>query len=240
MSAKRNLKAKPKKRIRAQLLKFKEESLCEELGYHLVAGIDEVGRGCLAGPVVASAVIMSRERIPAWYKQVRDSKLLTPEQREKLVPNIYQCAISIGTGVVESSIIDAKGMTYAVRLAMQLAVEKLLPCPDYLLIDYMTVPGLNLPQKGVEDGDTLCFSIACASIVAKVFRDHLMSELNRLYPGYGFEQHKGYGTREHVANLRRLGACPIHRRLFEPVKNLAQLSLDEMLTISSKLEDRET
>jgi ribonuclease HII len=131
-------------------------------------------------------------------------------------------------------------MTYAVRLAMQLAVEKLLPRPEYLLIDYMTLPGLNLPQKGVEDGDTLCFSIACASIVAKVFRDHLMFDLDRLFPGYGFEQHKGYGTREHVINLRRLGPCPIHRRLFGPVKNLAQLSLDEILVISSKLEASET
>jgi ribonuclease HII len=221
------------------LLKFKEESIGAGLGYNLVAGIDEVGRGCLAGPVVASAVIMPRQEIPSWYKRVRDSKLLTPEQREELAPRIHQWAITIGTGVVESTIIDSKGMTYAVRLAMQLAVEKLLPRPEYVLIDYMTIPGLGLPQKGVEDGDTLCFSIACASIVAKVFRDHLMCNLDRLYPGYGFDQHKGYGTREHVINLHSLGPCPIHRRLFGPVKNLAQFSLDEMLNISSTLEKSE-
>jgi ribonuclease HII len=211
--------------------------LGEEQGYRLIAGIDEVGRGCLAGPVVASAVIMPREKRPAWYKRVRDSKLLTPDQREELSPLIHEAAFSIGTGVVESYLIDSLGMTRAVHLAMKLAVKKLQPRPDYLLIDYLTIPGLALPQKGVEDGDTICFSIACASIVAKVFRDHLMQDMDRKYPGYGLAHHKGYGTEEHVTCLRQLGPSPIHRRLFGPVKNLAQLSFDDIRKIGAGLED---
>jgi len=210
-------------------LKLTEEKLCTEKGYHLVAGIDEVGRGCLAGPVVAAAVIMPLDKHPAWYKQVRDSKLLSPEQREYLSPCIHETAVSIGTGAVESYLIDSLGMTGAVRLAMKRALEGLLPQPDFVLIDYLTIPGLALPQKGVENGDTLCFSIACASIVAKVFRDHLMVDLDRKYPGYALARHRGYGTEEHVACLKKLGPSPIHRRLFQPVKNLAQLSFDDIL-----------
>lgn len=217
-----------------QLLKFKEEKLCEQEGYHLIAGIDEVGRGCLAGPVVAAAVIMPRDKRASWFKKVRDSKLLTSEQREFLSPYIHKAAISIGTGVVYPDIIDSRGMTKAVRLAMKLAIEKLLPQPDFILIDYFTIPNLILPQKGVEDGDTLCFSIACASIVAKVFRDHMMVELDQKYPGYGFARHKGYGTEEHVACLRKLGPSPIHRNSFQPVKNFAQLSFEDIQYKRSK------
>jgi ribonuclease HII len=207
-------------------LKLTEEKNCLSQGYSLVAGIDEVGRGCLAGPVVASAVIMPHDIRPAWFKKVRDSKLLTPEQREYLSPLIHEAAISIGTGVVDSYIIDSMGMTEAVRTAMKIAIKKLMPQPGYLLIDYLTIPGMEIPQKGVENGDTVCFSIACASIVAKVFRDHLMIEMDKKYPGYGLDRHKGYGTREHLASLRKLGPSPIHRRLFQPVKNLAQLPLE--------------
>jgi ribonuclease HII len=215
------------------LLHFTEERTCEENGYILVAGVDEVGRGCLAGPVVASAVIMSRQVCPSWYREVRDSKLLSPKQREHLSPYIHQTAISIGTGVVNSYLIDGLGMTAAVHLAMQWALLKLSPFPDYVLIDYLTVPGLECPQKGVIDGDSLVFSIACASIVAKVYRDHLMQNLDRKYPGYGLARHKGYGTEEHLAGLRKLGPSPIHRRLFQPVRNFAQLSFEEFLKIQA-------
>jgi ribonuclease HII len=201
---------------------FNEEEHCQQNGYHLVAGIDEVGRGCLAGPVVASAVIMSLEEPAAWYKKVRDSKLLTAAQRENLAPRIHDRAISIGTGVVLPGVIDDRGMTYAVRLAMKQALNQLKPQAEYVLIDYLTIPDLKLPQKGVTDGDTLCFSIACASIVAKVFRDHLMVDLDNKYPGYGLARHKGYGTKEHLACLRRLGPSPIHRRSFEPVRGIFQ------------------
>jgi len=206
------------------LLKFKEEKLCEQQGYQLIAGVDEVGRGCLAGPVVATAVIMPRDTCPSWFKKVRDSKLLSAEQRESLSPLIHDVAISIGTGIVLPDLIDAQGMTKAVRLAMSKAIQNLLPQPHFILLDYLTIPGLTLPQKGVVNGDTLCFSIACASIVAKVFRDSMMLELDKKYPGYGFAQNKGYATEEHIANLHRLGPSAIHRRLFWPVKNSAQLS----------------
>jgi ribonuclease HII len=208
---------------------WSEENLAVRQGYHLVAGIDEVGRGCLAGPVVASAVIMPRDQKPAWYKQVRDSKLLTPEKREYLSPYIHEAAISIGTGAVPPYLIDDLGMTRAVRLAMKTALENLQPKADYILIDYLTLPEVSLPQKGVENGDTLCFSIACASIVAKVFRDHIMIELDKLHPGYGFAQHKGYGTPEHVTCLHKLGPCPIHRQSFQPVRGVVQLSFDDIL-----------
>jgi ribonuclease HII len=214
-----------------QLLKFEEEKLGQQQGYHLIAGIDEVGRGCLAGPVVAAAVILPHDPRLSWYKKVRDSKLLTPEQRELLSPLIHNVSISIGTGVVYPDTIDTQGMTRAVRLAMTQAIDNLLPQPEYVLIDYLTIPGLDLPQKGVENGDTLCFSIACASIVAKVFRDRMMMELDKQYPGYGLAQNKGYGTEEHVAGLRKLGPSPIHRQLFRPVKNAAQLSFDDILEL---------
>jgi ribonuclease HII len=220
---------------RSPLLSNTEEQVCYAQGYRLVAGIDEVGRGCLAGPVVASAVMMPRgQRLP-WYKQVKDSKLLSPEKREELSPSIHTSALTIGTGVVDSYQIDQIGMTAAVHLAIRLAVAKLHPQPDFLLIDYLTVPILKIPQKGVEDGDTLCFSIACASIVAKVFRDRLMRELDRRYPGYGLAQHKGYGTAEHVACLRKLGPSPIHRWLFEPVRKASQLSFEDWITKEGKV-----
>jgi len=215
------------------LLHYTEEKSCEEQGFWLVAGVDEVGRGCLAGPVVASAVIMSRQICPPWYKEVRDSKMLTPEKREYLSPCIHQVAVTIGTGMVGSYLIDSLGMTAAVNLAMNLAVRQLAPCPQYVLIDHFTIRGLTCPQKGVLDGDSLVFSIACASIVAKVYRDHLMQKLDRRYPGYGLAKHKGYGTEEHLKGLRKLGPSPIHRRLFGPVRNLAQLSFKDFLKLQN-------
>jgi ribonuclease HII len=213
---------------KARIPKTSEEDLCREQGFNLVAGIDEVGRGCLAGPVVASAVILPAKTKGDWRRKVRDSKLLTPEQREYLNPFIYEAALAIGTGVVAPDVIDRHGMSWAVHQAMKMAVEQLSPQPDFILIDYLTVPGISLPQKGVADGDTLCLSIACASIVAKVYRDHIMIELDGKYPGYGFASHKGYGTEEHVACLRKLGPSPIHRRLFGPVKKAAQLSFEDI------------
>jgi ribonuclease HII len=222
------------------MLQFREEKLCQRQGYLLIAGIDEVGRGCLAGPVVASAVIMPYHKCALWYQKVRDSKLLTSGQREYLSPCIHEAAISIGTGVVDSDIIDYHGMTFAVRLAMKLALARLQPQSEYALIDYLTIPDLSLPHKGVINGDTLCFSIACASIVAKVFRDHMMVEFDKKYPGYGFARHKGYGTREHAACLRRLGPCPLHRRSFQPVRDAVQLSFDDISQITAGLAKRET
>jgi ribonuclease HII len=229
-----------KRRKASPCLKLNEEKIGFELGYSFIAGIDEVGRGCLAGPVVASAVIMPSEINGKWQKRIRDSKLLTHEQREELCPFIHEAAVSIGTGIVSPDFIDNFGMTRAVHRAMLLAVEQLLPQPDYVLIDYLTIPELSLPQKGVEDGDTLCFSIACASIVAKVFRDHMMINLDRKYPGYGFSHHKGYGTEEHICSLKKLGPSPIHRWLFSPVRNLAQLSFEDILEMTEDVEENGT
>jgi ribonuclease HII len=222
-------------KLRPQL-KLSEEQVCQEQGYHLVAGVDEVGRGCLAGPVVASAVIMRRDICPSWYRRVRDSKQLTPEQRDELSGRIHESAISVGTGLVESFLIDQLGMTAAVNLAMRQAISRLLPLPQYILIDYLTIPGLKFPQKGVRDGDSLCFSIACASIVAKVYRDKLLQELDKRYPGYGLARHKGYCTHEHLECLRKLGPSEIHRRLFGPVKNILQLSFDDLQKLQQEME----
>lgn len=201
---------------------FEEEKILQAQGYRLIAGVDEVGRGALAGPVAAAAVILpSRLRAP-WLKQVRDSKLLDPPKREKLSQYIHRVAISIGIGMVSHEVIDRQGIVRATYRAMRLAISQLSPPPEALLIDYLHLPGTRLPQKGVTDGDSLCISIACASIVAKVARDRLMVELDDTYHSYGLAQHKGYGTEEHLACLQRLGPCPIHRRSFSPVKEMVQ------------------
>ncbi len=200
---------------------FAEEKILQAQGYRLIAGIDEVGRGALAGPVAAAAVILPPRVRTGWVKLVRDSKQLTPEKREVLSRQIHKVAIAIGIGFVSSEVIDKRGIVKATHLAMRLAIKQLSPPAETLLIDYLHLPGVKLPQKGVKDGDSLCISIACASIVAKVARDNLMVEMDKTYSGYGLAGHKGYGTDEHVACLSRLGPCPIHRRSFNPVRQMA-------------------
>ncbi len=199
---------------------FAEERMLEAQGYRLIAGVDEVGCGALAGPVVAAAIILPGRMRVRWAKQVNDSKLVTPVRRELLFQRIQKVAVSVGIGTVPHHVIDAQGLTKARRLAMKLAIEQLSPPPECLLIDYLHLPEVPLPQKGIINGDRLCFSIACASIMAKVTRDHLMEELDKTYPGYGLARHKGYGTREHLTCLRRLGPCPIHRQSYQPVKDV--------------------
>lgn len=201
------------------ILSFTEEKALEAQGYRVVAGVDEVGRGCLAGPVVAAAVVLPYHPGASWFDEVNDSKLLTPLKREFLCSRIKEVAIAIGIGEISSEIIDAKGIVTATRMAMKQAIEQLSPVPDYVLIDYLTLPEVCLPQKGITDGDFLCFSIACASIVAKVTRDRQMVEMDAKYPGYSLAQNKGYGTQEHISSLLRLGPCPIHRRSFQPVRD---------------------
>ncbi len=201
---------------------FAEEKLLEAQGYQYIAGIDEVGRGSLAGPVVAAAVILPGHIDIPWLNQVKDRKQLSPARRESLFHHIHEVAISIGIGVVPHQIIDARGIIKATRLAMKLAIDQLSSPPEFLLIDYMRLPEVPLPQKGITNGDCRCFSIACASIMAKVSRDDMMREFNGTYPGYGLAQHKGYGTKGHLACLRRLGPSPIHRQSFKPVKEMIQ------------------
>ncbi|MFC1952993.1 ribonuclease HII [Chloroflexota bacterium] len=205
-----------------QLPSFTEERVLEEQGYRLVAGIDEVGRGALAGPVAAAAVILPQRLDAPWLSLVRDSKQLTPLKREFLFQHIRDVAVSIGVGLVSPRIIDSRGIIKATRLAMQQAVKQLVPEPDFLLIDYVRLLAIKLPQKGITHGDSLCFSIACASIVAKVTRDRLMVKLDKRHKGYEMAHHKGYGTGEHLACLSLLGPSPVHRRTFRPVKEMIQ------------------
>lgn len=202
---------------------FVEEEKLALLGYRHIAGVDEAGRGALAGPVVAAAVILPRRFKAAWLRQVNDSKLLTPDKREYLFEHIREAAISTGVGIVSHRFIDTRNIVRATRLAMKRAIAQLSPAADTLLIDFLNLPEVTVPQKGIVNGDGLCFSIACASIIAKVTRDHLMKEMDAVYPGYNLEKHKGYCTEEHVAHLNRLGPSPIHRRSFHPVKEMLPL-----------------
>ena len=199
---------------------FIEEKRFEAQGYQRIAGVDEVGRGALAGPVVAAAVILPCNLDTPWVGEVRDSKQISSGKRELLFHFIHEVAIAVGVGMVSSDLIDSQGIVRATRLAMKTAVEQLSPAAESLLIDYLSLPEVPLPQRGITNGDELCFSIACASIVAKVSRDNLMVKLDGVYPDYGLGQHKGYGTERHVACLRRLGPSPIHRRSFGPVRDL--------------------
>jgi ribonuclease HII len=196
---------------------FNEEEELLARGFRLIAGVDEVGRGSIAGPVVAAAVILPTRLNGLWLDQVRDSKELSPVKREFLNGLIREAAISFGIGAVSHRFIDTKGIVRASKLAMKKAIERLSPTPQYLLIDYLNLSAVRLPQKGITDGDCKCFSIACASIVAKVARDKMMVRMDRLYSGYRLAENKGYCTEEHVIGLSKLGPSPIHRRTFEPV-----------------------
>jgi ribonuclease HII len=201
---------------------FAKERELRAQGYRFIAGIDEVGRGALAGPVVAAAVILPLENDFAWLSRVRDSKQLTPRRREQIFELIQQSRIATGIGMASHTDIDAIGIVKATRMAMRRAVRQLTSPPDSLIIDALSLPEIPLPQWGIVRGDQSSLSIACASIVAKVTRDRYMTELDHSYPGYELARHKGYGTRQHLLSLRRLGPCPIHRRSFAPVRRLAK------------------
>lgn len=186
-------------------------------GYRLIAGVDEAGRGPLAGPVVAAAVILRVGRRSPWLHLVRDSKQLLPQRREWLYGHILDEALAVGVGVVDHGFIDREGIVPATRLAMCHAIQQLAVYPDSLLIDAVSLPVIELLQRNIIKGDNISLSIAAASIVAKVTRDRLMADLDSVHPGYGFVRNKGYGTPEHLEGLRKLGPCPVHRRSFYPV-----------------------
>ncbi len=172
------------------------------------------------GPVVAAAVILPDTIRARWKGRVRDSKQLRPAERESLYGYIRESAVAVGIGESSHEVIDEVGIARATRLAMKTAIEQLRPEPQYILIDYFRLPETPLPNKGITDGDSLCFSIACASIIAKVTRDRLVVAMAEKYPDYGFERHKGYGTRRHLECLSRNGPCPLHRRSFRPVSEM--------------------
>lgn len=204
----------------SQFPNLDEEDKLKSQGYELIAGIDEVGRGALAGPVVASAVILPYPANLPWFELVRDSKELNSRKRESLFDLINKEAVAVGTGIIPSQTIDSMNILRATKLAMMQAVEKLPKQPSFLLIDRITLTQCHIPQRGITRGDKSCLSIACASIIAKVTRDRIMEEFDQIYPGYGFARHKGYGTGKHISCLQKLGPSPIHRLYFAPVRNI--------------------
>ncbi|HLE88849.1 MAG TPA: ribonuclease HII [Candidatus Limnocylindria bacterium] len=198
-------------------------------GFRRIAGIDEVGRGSLAGPVVAAAVILpDRHRI----RGLRDSKVLPRARREALYEQILDRAEGVGVGCIEVEVIDRINILQATKLAMREALGRLAEAPDHLVIDALSLREVDLPQRPIIDGDAISASIAAASIVAKVTRDRICAEFDARYPAYGFARNKGYGTRRHVDALLREGPCEWHRRSFAPLRLLLageQLSLDMLL-----------
>jgi ribonuclease HII len=188
----------------------------------VVAGVDEAGRGSLAGPVVAAAVILPPDCI---LPDVKDSKRLTPAARERLCLLIREAAVDVAVAVAAVEAVDALNVLRATHVAMRQALSRLSPTPDLALVDGLPVPELGFPQMAIVKGDCRSVSIAAASIIAKVERDRMMCELEARFPGYGFADHKGYGTQRHIQALRALGPCPAHRRSFAPVRLSAQMDL---------------
>jgi len=180
-------------------------------GYINIAGIDEAGRGPLAGPVVAACVVLDKEKIPSG---INDSKKLSPKKREQLFEAIMGQALSVGIGIVDAKEIDSINILQATLKAMRLAVEQIDTAIDYILIDGKDCIGIHSSEQAVIGGDALSASIAAASIIAKVTRDRLITEQGLLYPDYGFAKHKGYGTKEHIEVLLEVGPCPVHRITF--------------------------
>lgn len=193
-------------------IEFENQAIAE--GFRFIAGVDEVGRGCLAGPVVAAACILDLTKMP---EGLNDSKKLSEKKRLKLNEEICETAICYAIGEVEADEIDKINILQATKKAMRLAIEKLQPNADFLLIDALQLKEVNLPQKGIIKGDAISASIAAASIIAKTYRDNLMQEMCKIYPVYGFSKHVGYGTKAHFEALKQHGACDIHRKSFKGV-----------------------
>jgi len=194
-------------------------------GFGSVAGVDEVGRGALFGPVMAAAVILSPDRP---VRGLNDSKLLEPERREVLAGRIRERAVAWAVAAVDSATIDSINIYQASRLAMRLAVERLRTAPDFLLVDAVPLDPA-LPQRALIKGDARCHAIAAASIVAKVYRDACMRSWDEVFPEYGLAEHKGYSTPEHCRAIRQYGPSPLHRLSFEPVRACSLFPLDRHL-----------
>jgi ribonuclease HII len=192
---------------------FEKQAIAE--GYKFIAGVDEVGRGCLAGAVVAAAVVLDLSKpLP---EGLNDSKKLTAKRRETLDAQIRENAVCLAVAQIEADEIDRINILQATKKAMIAAIGRLNPAADCLLIDALQLKEINLPQKAIIHGDAISASIAAASIVAKVYRDRLMCEMDKIYPVYGFAKHAGYGTKAHFAALREYGATVLHRKTFRGV-----------------------
>ena len=212
-----------RRRVSSICTDFEDEARAS--GFRLIAGVDEVGRGALAGPVVAAAVILDPERpLP---EGLDDSKKLTARQRERIADEILQVAVAFSVGQVEPEEIDRINILEASRLAMIEALKQLDPCADYLLIDALQLKEAQLPQKAIIHGDSISASIAAASVIAKTYRDALMRSFHEVYPQYNFARHVGYGSREHREALRTHGHCRIHRKSFHGVVNEGMNQRDE-------------
>ncbi len=189
------------------------ENAIRRMGFVYVAGVDEVGRGCLAGPVVAAAVVLNPDR---YVPRISDSKTVTALERDKLYDQITRNAVTWGVASASCGEIDTINIHQASLRAMQRAVQLLAPSPDFVLVDAFRIPGLPMAQRAVIHGDSRCTAIAAASIVAKVTRDRMMLELHAEDPRYGFDRHKGYATREHLQAVAQFGYSPVHRQSFRP------------------------
>ena len=193
-----------------------------EQGYSFIAGVDEVGRGCLAGPVMAAAVILplDDDELEQLLVGARDSKQMTAQARDRLYDVIMRHALTTAIGIGSVELIDERNILQATKHAMYAALAQLSMPAQALLIDALLLPRLPIPQRSIIKGDARCLSIAAASIVAKVTRDRLMAQFHEQYPCYGFNQNKGYGTPSHLAALREHGVTPLHRKSFAPVREL--------------------
>ncbi len=200
----------------AALYAYEEKALAE--GYELIAGVDEAGRGPLAGPVSVAAVILPRG---LYLPHLNDSKKISSRQREELYEEIREKAVAVGTSLIDAEIIDRVNIYQATINGMYEAIFALKPAPDQVFIDAVRLEQLPMPSLSIIKGDAKSASIAAASIIAKVTRDRLMDDYDREYPQYGFSRHKGYGTAEHMEALKKYGPCPIHRKSFEPVKSIS-------------------
>jgi ribonuclease HII len=199
----------------------KEIALLEQ-GYYFIAGLDEAGRGAWAGPVVAAAVILPLDRpnLTDVLSGLHDSKKLTPNKRAQLFGVIQKTALACTVGVAPAPIVDELNVVGATRYAMQQAIDGLSVTPDYLLLDHLKLPAVNLPQDAFPKADNISLSVAAASVIAKVTRDRMMVDFNRTYPAYAFDRHKGYGTKAHRSALAEYGPCPLHRMSYKPLKVL--------------------
>lgn len=198
---------------------LEEEQIFQAQGCRQIAGIDEAGRGCWAGPVVAAAVVLGQSVLdrPELLAGVNDSKQLRPARRAELEQTIYRHVVGVGVGIVPAHLIDWFGIVEATRLAMEQAILHLPLLPDALLIDALTLPRCPLPQRAIIRGDSISLSIAAASVIAKTARDRLMTNFDRVYPAFQFGLHKGYGTAVHARAIAEHGATPLHRRSFRPL-----------------------